>query len=194
MLSDAGVKPILVNLHYFAEKVTDYIKISGFKDIVETVYEEKLLGTAGTFLKNRDFFQDESLMLVHADNLSKFNVGVFIEQHKKRPAHCEITMMTFATPSPESCGIVELDDQGVVRAFHEKNQDPPGNLANGAVYIVEPSVFEFLDSLGKEKIDFSTEVLPNYLERICTFHNDIYHRDIGTIESYEAATREYIYD
>jgi len=192
LLSDAGVKPILVNLHYFGDKVTEYLEVSGFKDIVKTVYEENLLGTAGTLLKNRDFFQDEALILIHADNLSRFDVSAFIERHKKRPDYCEITMMTFFTQAPDTRGVVELDEYGVVKAFHEKIQNPPGNLANGAVYIVEPSVFEFLDSLGKEEIDFSTEVLPNYLDRICTFHNDIYHRDIGTMESYEAATREYI--
>jgi mannose-1-phosphate guanylyltransferase len=103
-------------------------------------------------------------------------------------------MMTFSTPDPGSCGIVALDEQGIVRSFHEKVSDPPGNLANGAVYILEPSVFEFLESLGKEVIDFSTEVLPHYMGRIFTFHNNVYHRDIGTMESYEAANREYVHE
>lgn len=191
MLNDAGVKPMLVNLHYFPDKVRNYIEASRFKDIVFTVYEENLLGTAGTLLKNRDFFDNETLMLVHADNLSRFDVKTFIERHLSRPYGCEITMMTFWTPTPESCGIVDLDDRGVVQAFHEKVSNPPGNLANGAVYILEPSIFPFLEALKKEVIDFSTEVLPHYIGRIYTFHNDVYHRDIGTIESYEAALREF---
>ncbi len=191
MLSDARVYPILVNLHYFAHKVRNYLETTQFKDIVFTVYEEKLLGTAGTLLKNRSFFGNEPLMLIHADNLSKFDVKAFIERHKNRPAHCEITMMTFATHTPESCGIVELDEGGVVKAFHEKVKNPPGNLANGAVYILEPSIFSFLQNLGKEVIDFSTEVLPNYIGEIYTFYNNTYHRDIGTMESYETALKEH---
>lgn len=183
---------MLVNLHYFADKVVDYIVKSGFKDFVYTVYEEKLLGTAGTLLKNRFFFGNEPLMLVHADNLSMFDVKAFIDRHHNRPVGCEITMMTFNTHTPESCGIVELDEYGVVQAFHEKVSNPPGNLANGAVYILEPSIFVFLEGLGKEVIDFSTEVLPHYIGKIYTFHNDVYHRDIGTIKSYEAAVREFI--
>lgn len=191
MLNDAGVKPMLVNLHYFPDKVRNYIKSSRFKDIAFTVYEENLLGTAGTLFKNRVFFDNETLMLVHADNLSKFDVKAFTERHRDRPAGCEITMMTFNTPTPESCGIVELDERGVVKAFHEKVPNPPGNLANGAVYILEPSIFDFLEKLNKQIIDFSTEVLPHYMGKIYTFHNDVYHRDIGTIESYEAALWEY---
>jgi len=191
ILDEAGVKPILVNLHYFSDKVSNYIKESGFKDIVETVYEEKLLGTAGTLFKNRDFFQGEPLMLVHADNLSKFDVKAFMEHHKNRPAHCEITMMTFATSNPETCGVVELDEKGVVKTFHEKVINPPSNIANGAVYIIEPTIFTFLKELTKEIIDFSTEVLPHYVGRTYTFFNNSYHRDIGTLESYKAALKEF---
>jgi mannose-1-phosphate guanylyltransferase len=189
MLDDVGVVPILINLHHHAEKVREYLKTSGFKNIASTVYEETLLGTGGTLLRNRAFFGQNPLMLVHADNLSRFDIHAFIDSHRTRPPGCEMTMMTFRTPTPESCGIVELDEHGVVQAFHEKVPDPPGNLANGAVYILEPSIFPFLEGLGKNVIDFSTEVLPRYIGRIFTFHNGEFHMDIGTMESYEIANK-----
>ena len=43
---------------------------------------------------------------------------------------------------------------------------------------------KFVNYVHKERIDISTEVLPNFIGQIATFHNDVYHRDIGTIESY----------
>ncbi|MFA5166928.1 MAG: nucleotidyltransferase family protein [Candidatus Omnitrophota bacterium] len=192
MLGNAGVAPILINLHHFADAVRAYLDTCCFSKSISTVYEERLLGTAGTLLRNRDFFGQEPLMLVHADNLSQFDVKAFICRHASRPRNCEMTMMTFRTPDPESCGIVTLDERGIVQLFHEKVPHPPGDLANGAVYILEPSVFGFLERLGKETIDFSTEVLPHYMGRIFTFSNNTYHRDIGTLESYEAANREYV--
>jgi mannose-1-phosphate guanylyltransferase len=191
MLREGGVQPILLNLHAFAGQVRDYLAASGYGDIVTTAWEEKLLGTAGTILRNRSFFDGEPFMLIHADNLSLFDVAAFIGRHGERPPHCEMTMMTFESPSPETCGIVELDDSGVVQAFHEKVSAPPGNLANGAVYILEPGIISALEGMGKDVIDFSTEVLPRYIGRIFTFHNDRYHRDIGTPESYAAALREF---
>ena len=102
-----------------------------------------------------------------------------------------MTMMTFTTTEPELCGIVELDERGVVKKIFEKVENPPGNLANGAVYILAPSVMNFLISLNSKMIDFSTEVLPHFLGRINSFHNDIYHRDIGTAESLRVAQHEY---
>lgn len=191
MLTEADVEPLLINLNYMADKVLDYIDASRFRGVVTTVYEETLLGTAGTLLKNRLFFGDEPLMLIHADNLSSFDVQAFIRCHQERPKECEITMMTFVTDDPSSCGIVELDERDVVVGFHEKVSAPPSNLANGAVYIIEPSIFDYLASLKQEAIDFSTEVIPMYIGKISTYLNNCYHRDIGTIESYEAAQRDF---
>ena len=192
LLIKGGCHPILVNTHHFAQKVEEYIKASEYRNYVQIVFEKELLGTGGTVLKNRNFFGSEAFMLVHADNLSLFDVHEFIECHQARPAGCEMTMMTYFTPSPETCGIVELDKKGVVKSFYEKVSYPPGNLANGAVYILEPSVIDFLAGLGKDHIDFSTEVLPYFLGRIFTFHNNVYHRDIGNLESYEQALKDIV--
>ena len=192
LLSVGGIVDILINLHYMPEAVRSYIKSCPYPVNITTVYEERLLGTGGTLLKNRDFFRNEPSVLVHADNLSSFDVRAFIRRYQDREKGIEITMMTFGTTEPKSCGIVELDDHGIVTAFHEKVKNPPGNLANGAAYVLSLSIMDFLAGLGKEVIDFSTEVLPRFMGRINTFHNDTYHRDIGTRASLLAAQSEYL--
>ncbi len=191
MLYKAQILPVMVNMHYLYRKVEAYILQSPYKKNIITSYEENLLGTGGTLLKNKSFFDNHSVFMAHGDNLSFFDIKDFVRTHELRPSHCEITMMIFETDNPQSCGIVELDDKNIVCAFHEKVDNPPGNLANGAVYILEPSIFIFLESLGKENIDFSTEVLPHYIGRINTFHNGKYHRDIGTMESYLKAQDDF---
>lgn len=190
MLAKAGVGPILINLHYKSEQVQKYLDACPYRDQVTSVYEEELLGTAGTLLKNCNYYNEAPLMLIHADNLSFFDVRAFIDAHLNRPSGCEITMLTFTTDSPQSCGIVELDERNVVIGFYEKIKTPPSNLANAAVYIVEPSLFDFLNGLQKAVIDFSTEVLPSYIGKIYTYKNDRYHRDIGTNYSYQKAINE----
>ena len=191
LLIEGGITEILINLHYLPEVVKSYIEQYQNSIKISIVYEEKLLGTGGTLLKNKAFFKNEPLMLIHADNLSLFDMNEFNNCYEKRETNVEITMMTFDASRPQVCGIVELDDRGIVKVFHEKVDNPPGNLANGAVYILSPSVFDFLLSLEKEEIDFSTEVLPHFIGRINTFKNDVYHRDIGCVESLEVARREF---
>jgi len=189
-LSKAGISEFLINISYLSNQVINYINNSKFKDMITIVYEEELLNTGGTILENKDFFDNETFMLVHADNLSFCDFGVFIQTHNNRPKQTEITMMLFKTDHPSSCGIVELDDKNIVQKFHEKIQNPPSDLANGAVYICTQNVIEFCEKLNKKDIDFSNDVLPNYIGKINTFFNDVYHRDIGTVESYALAQIE----
>jgi mannose-1-phosphate guanylyltransferase len=184
MLTEAGVGPLLLNLHHLPEQVQNFVETCRFSDNVLMLYEEKLLGTGGTILANRDFFIDGPFMVIHADNFSRFDIRAFIECHHARPPKCEITMLTFTTDTPHNCGIVELDDQGIVVGFHEKVMHPPSNLANGAVYIIEQVVVDFIASKGTPQVDISTEVLPHFLNRIATFHNADVHIDIGTPEAY----------
>jgi mannose-1-phosphate guanylyltransferase len=155
------------------------------------VHEDVLLGTGGTVLANRPYFGDQAFLVAHADNLTRFDVAGFVACHQARPAGCVMTMMTFDTDSPRSCGIVERDERGVVVGFHEKVENPPGKRANAAVYLFEPAVIDVLAGLGKPDIDLSTEVLPTLLGRIASFHNTGYHRDIGTPESLRLAELEF---
>lgn len=189
-LSIAGVTEFIINTHYFKEQVEAYVEQSPFCKNITLVYEEQLLLTAGTILKCKKYLQDESFMVVHADNLSFCNFKDFITAHHHRPKRCEITMMTFSCDNPQQCGVLSLDKENVVQEFFEKVEYPPTNLANAAVYMMEPSVITYLESLGKEAIDLSTEVIPNFLNKIYTFYNGIYHRDIGTVQSYAMAQIE----
>lgn len=192
MLFPSGeIERVLINTHYLPDAVNGFVAASRWRDSVDLVNEDRLLGTGGTVLGNRGYFEEGAFMVAHADNLTRFDVAAFVLAHARRPEGVDITMMTFDTDMPRSCGIVELDERGVVVGFHEKVENPPGNHANAAVYIFEPSVIDFLASLGKEVIDISTEVIPEYLGRMHTFHNSDYHRDIGTPESLEQAEHEF---
>lgn len=191
LLFPAGIGNALVNTHYLPDPVRRFVAGSPWRSRIELTHEETLLGTGGTILANRAFFEDGPFMVVHADNLTRFDVGAFIARHRDRPAGCEITMMTFATDAPQSCGIVSENAEGVITGFYEKVADPPGNHANAAVYIFEPSVIGFLAALGKPAIDLSTEIIPHYVGRMCGFLNDDYHRDIGTPESLAKAEAEF---
>lgn len=189
-LTHVGIKNFIVNTHYMANQVNQYIIASPWRNHVTIMHEPELLLTGGTILSCKSFLENESFMVVHADNLSFCDFYAFVSAHQSRPKECEITMMTFTTDTPQSCGIVVPNAHGIVTEFYEKIADPPGNLANAAVYILEPSVISYMESLQKEKINFSTEILPKFLGKIYTFHNDCYHRDIGTIESYALAQIE----
>ena len=191
LLLAAGIERVLINTHHLAEVVEKFVGDSRWRERITLVHERQLLGTGGTVLRNRDFFGRQALMVIHADNLSRFDVRAFLARHEARPRRAAMTMMTFDTDAPQTCGIVVLGDKGLVKEMHEKAADPPGRRANAAVYIFEPEVVDFIASLGRPVVDVSTEVLPHFMGRIYTFHNDCYHRDIGSPESLKRAETEF---
>ena len=191
MLLASGIERVLINTHHLADAVRRHVRQSSWQDRIDLVHEPELLGTGGTILANRDYFGGRALLVAHSDNLTWFDVGAFIARHDARPPKAMITMMTFETDTPQSCGIVEQDTEGIVIGFHEKVANPPGTRANGAVYIFEPAVIAFMVGLGKPVLDICTEVLPHFLGCMVTYENRAYHRDIGTQESLNKAHAEY---
>jgi len=191
MLCEAGIGEIVVNLHHHAELVSDYIRRSPWADQVVLAPEQELLGTAGTLLRHRARFAEGPTLFAHADNLSLFDPRAFLAAHAARPGGCAMTMMSFVTDHPQSCGILTLDADGRVLQMDEKPQQPKGDLANAAVYLIEPEVIDFIASLGKPVVDFSTEVLPVFMGRIFSFHNADYHRDIGNPSSLALAQLDF---
>lgn len=183
-LTNDGFGPFILNTHYMAEKVESFIMEGKFRDCVTIVSEATLEGTAGTLISNLDFFLDQDAILIHADNYCLADMRLFKTAHFLRPAGCLMTMMTFRTESPSSCGIVEVDDTGVLVGFHEKVSFPPGNLANGAVYIISKEFIEWIRINPELYIDFSKDVIPRLVGRIFCHETDEIFIDIGTPESY----------
>lgn len=189
LFSKSEIDEVLINTHYLPDKVMQFIEGQNNKFSIQTVHEERLLGTGGTILRNRDFFSQGPFLVAHADNLTLFDVDDFVRAHRERLPGVEITMMTFDTDAPKTCGIVETDHLCRVIAFHEKVSDPPSSRANAAVYIFEPNVIDYLETKNNEVIDLSTEVIPEFLGKIQVYHNANYHRDIGSPESLRLANQ-----
>jgi len=183
-LEQAGCEAVLVNTHYLAVQVEAYLlNWHSSTMAVHTVHEPELLGTAGTLLANQSFFKCGTGLLIHADNAMVEGLRPFLAAHHNRQAGCLLTMLTFNTDTPSSCGIVEIDDQQIAVGFHEKITNPPGNRANGALYAFESPLLDQLNRMAPPPSDFSTEVIPRLMGRIQTWHTDQAYLDIGTPEA-----------
>lgn len=194
-LSRCGVDEWLINTHHLAPQVTDYVRASPWAGRARLVHEESLPGTGGTLLAHRRWWQDDDLMLIHADNLCQCDFNRFIACHQGRPADVLATMMTFDTPTPQSCGIVVCDPDGRIAAFHEKQPNPPGHRASAAAFLLAPQFASLLDdvapAMNATEFDFSRDLVPRHLDRFQAWHNDSFHSDIGTPASYLQAQLDY---
>jgi mannose-1-phosphate guanylyltransferase len=181
-----GIDEILINTHHHSEEVISFLNKPKYKEKINYSYEKKLLGSAGTIRNNFNFIENSTLLLIHGDNLCMADLKEFHMAHINRPKNCCITMMTFETKDPQSCGIVETDESNILINFHEKVENPPGNKANAAIYFIEQEAIDFIES-DRKIIDFSNDVIPNFLSKIYTWHNSNLHIDIGSINALREA-------
>jgi mannose-1-phosphate guanylyltransferase len=179
----AGVTRLLINLHYKSDLVQQHILNSEFAQNVETIFEPQLLGTAGTLNANKQFFEGQDGILLHVDNYCEADIKHLISAHIDRPPVCDLTMLAFRTPTPHTCGILEVDEQNILKQMYEKSHDDHGNLANAAFYILSKKL---IAELGDET-DFSNEVIPKYFGRALVVETSETFIDIGTPETYALA-------
>ena len=81
-------------VHSFVRKHKSFNKI-------KILNEKKLLGTAGSLFKNIKLFKEDSMLMIHADNYSKFNLANLINAHNSRPKQCLMTMMILIHLTPK---------------------------------------------------------------------------------------------
>ena len=181
-LEKLGVENFIINTHHLSEKVDDYIKKSRFKNKVKIIYEKNLLGTAGTLYKNANLIT-EDLIFLHADNFTTDSLETLIKAHYSRPLDCLMTMLTFTTDDPKSCGIIKTDLKEVMVDFVEKPKNYIGSKANAAVYILSKEFLSIFKESYKDSFDFSIDVIPNFKKRILTNQTENFFIDIGSLNN-----------
>ena len=183
---------VIINTHYLAEHVESFLDGCQVDLKLTRSFEADLLGAGGTLLHHEAALMGSDFLVAHADNFSLIDWPKFVKAHETRPANCVGTMMTFRTDDPRSCGIVEIDARDVVINMHEKVENPPGNLANAAIFLFSPDVFNIVRCLGESAfVDISRDMIPLLLGRLVAFQTSGYHRDIGTVESLTTARRDF---
>lgn len=180
---------VVINTHYLPDAVNAFVEAHPNRDRITLIYEPELRGTGGTLIDCRTLLGRDDFLVAHADNLTLFDPSDFWQYHQARPAGCLGTLMTFIAPDPRSCGVLDLDEQGIVRGFHEKVPNPPSSLANAAVYWFGPYLFDMIEKMRIS--DLSLDLIPAFLGRWATYPNRAYHRDIGTPESLAAAQADF---
>ena len=150
-----------------------------------------MLGTAGTLIKNIDFFDNNDGLLIHADNYCEEDLNNLLQAHHHRPTNCIMTMLTFETDKPSQSGIVKTNNHDILRNFYEKTKQPPGNTANGAIYLISSKMLNIIQNKHSKCKDFSKEIIEEFIGQIYCYKTKNFFVDIGDVDSYKKVN-EYV--
>ena len=154
-------------------------------------------GTADSLWRNAPLireFAPEALVVLSADAVYRLDYGELVEQHMASSA--AVTMVTTEVDPDDAgrYGVVQVED-GRVREYVYKPDEPKGNLISNEVFVFRPGpMLEVLEELGRAAgddglDDLGDELLPRLVEgggaRESRFEG--YWRDVGTVDAYWAS-------
>jgi mannose-1-phosphate guanylyltransferase len=178
------IEEVLINLYHFPDLVRNFIHSSTWNLKINLFHEEKLLGSGGTVLANKEFVKNEERFFIfYADNLTNVNLMQMVnfDDAHRGP----LTMGLFRTDSPETCGIAEVNENSLIIGFEEKPKKPKSNLANAGIYLAKNEIWDYFPH--QEFIDFGFDILPRLVGKMYGYEIRDYLMDIGTIENYNKA-------
>jgi mannose-1-phosphate guanylyltransferase len=183
-----GVDEVLINTHAHSERVTEFLTAYCGPVKVTMTNEPELLGSAGTLHVNREFVAGEvEFAILYADVLTNCCFDNLLSFHRR--SQSPVTLGTYRVPNPTQCGIIATDEAGRVIEFTEKPESPKSDTAFSGVLIGGPALLELVPHITPADIGF--DVLPKLVGKMFAFPIADYVLDIGTLEKYEQAQREW---
>jgi len=182
-----NVKEIVLCTSYLHKTIENYFgNGKKFGVSIEYAISKKPLATAGQ-LKTAEKLVDDTFVCVYGDSIFDFNLKGMITEHKKKKSF--ITMSLYEYKTNLKYGVIETNKTGKVSAWHEKPEIRA--KINMGCYVMEPDVLSLIPKRKEYGMD---DVLKRALARrkkigsITTKKGFI---DVGNMESYEKANKEF---
>jgi NDP-sugar pyrophosphorylase family protein len=184
-----GAKRIVLGLGHRAEAVVDFLgNTSAFDDLdIATVIEPRPLGTAGAIRFARPHLRSDPVLIMNGDSFADADLCAFVDHHRR--AKAKATLLCVEVDDAGRYGRVEIDDEGRIRGFIEKDSDFHGASAISAgVYLFSAAL---LDEIAKGNVaSLEREVFGCApAGSFDAFAGRFAFIDIGTPESLKAAER-----
>ena len=182
-----NVKEIVLCTSYLHKTIENYFgNGKKFGVSIEYAISKKPLATAGQ-LKTAEKLVDDTFVCVYGDSIFDFNLKGMIREHKKKKSF--ITMSLYEYKTNLKYGVIETNKTGKVSAWHEKPEIRA--KINMGCYVMEPEVLSFIPKRKEYGMD---DVIKRALARRKKIHSITTKKgfiDVGNMESYERANKEF---
>jgi NDP-sugar pyrophosphorylase family protein len=196
-MGEAGVRYIVVNVHHFADQVTDFLdrlEIPGLQIYISDE-RKKLMNTGGALLAARDHFNREEAFLVHnVDVFTNLDLTSLIRFHQRGES-----MVTMAVKHRSTSRSLLFDRRGYLTGWTHnetgeqkmvrKSTGPAEAYGNSCIQMISGEFFDhFTENLPLNLTEMHLDLARNY--RIQPYiHNEDYWFDLGRFENYLKAEK-----
>jgi D-glycero-alpha-D-manno-heptose 1-phosphate guanylyltransferase len=174
----------ILSLGYKSNEIKEFI-LANFPGLNFTfsVENEPLL-TGGAIRLSMEYCKTQDILVVNADTLFAFNLNDFHAFYLKSKA--DISLALKQMQKIDRYGVVNIDDNQVVKSFEEKKYIEKGYINCGYLLIKKNLILQMPINFP---FSFETDFLLKNLEklRITAFIDNAYFIDIGIPEDYNKA-------
>ena len=183
-----GVDHFVLSVGYLKEKIVDYFGDHYQNIPINYAIEDTPLDTGGGLLKALDFItSDEPILVLNGDTFFEVDLKVINDFHLNRGSIW--TFSLFRTKEVGRYMGIHLEPSGKLKFMNQEINDQE-RLANGGVYLINPSIVKALGYKSGEKISLEKDIL----KKLSADYTNIYgiefegqFIDIGVPDDYKRA-------
>ncbi len=184
-LQEAGIQDVCIVVGYLADTIKDYLGDGSSRDMdISYVVQEEQLGLAHAVDQAKESI-DDSFVVLLSDNLYADSLADLKASFEDFGGEAGICVTEVEDPT--QFGVVELDDDKIVKMV-EKPEVPPSNLAIVGIYFFKsPKLFEIIKDLkpsgrGEYEITDAIQGLITQGEDVYAIRMKGWWKDTGTFE------------
>lgn len=188
-LQAAGIEHVVLSTGYLHEKIETFYGNSFGELRISYSRETDPLWTGGAMLLGMSKIETENVLVLNGDTLFDIDLERLERFHFNKNALVSLALRL--VDDVGRYGSVQLNDEGKIIAFAEKNQVQGNGFINGGIYMVNKKWFCGMHFPAK--FSFEKEVLERYVESVDFYGLDFqsYFIDIGVPEDFQRAQTEF---
>ena len=139
-LRSAGIKEIVINLHYLGDQIVDYFGNGKKLDLkINYSFEKRLLGTGGALIQGKNFLNDSPFLLISGDLWTDYPFKRLLSKDLKNKAH-----LVLIKKNDKNIGDFNLSDSKISSDTRDRE------FTYSGISLIDPGVIPIGKASNKE--------------------------------------------
>ncbi len=178
--ADQGFERVVLCTGHLGEQVEAAVA-DGYRSLdIICSHEDSPLDTAGALAQAIDLTNSPDVIVLNGDSVCDVDLAEFWTWCQETEAHAALAAVEVEDAS--NYGVLDIGDDGQVRAFCEKAEQEGAGWINAGIYYFER---EIIDRLPKVPMSLEREVLP----KLCRMWASSHHRHTKRLLAWRTAGR-----
>ena len=155
-----GIERFILSIGYKSQIISEHFGGCYKSSVVSYAIEESPLGTGGGLLLALEQVTSKKVLLLNGDTFFEVNINSLYKFHLK--SNSKWTLAFFRTDEIKRYMLINISPKGEILSLNSPELVSSG-LANGGVYLIEPSALDLLGGKIQENTSLENQLLPNYI-------------------------------